>query len=228
MIRTAYGDDTLSRTTVHTCGFNGLKKVETRQKMKSRVKTMLNAFLDSKGLIHHEYVPFGQTVNGTFYSSVLKRLVASIHCMRPEYCEPGSWCLLHNNAKPHTAHIIQQYFAKNQITAHNHHPTHRIWHHLTFFYFRKLTWRWREHFFRMWTWFRQWWRVISRRFLSISRCTTSNYYITVLRTVSHVAVIMLNPRIVFVNKFYIWCPYEFLFGNLLDILCLRKSMRKSQ
>ncbi len=84
--------------------------------MKSRVKTMLIAFFDSKGLIHHEYVPFGQTVNATFHLSILKWLVARICCVRLEYCEPGRWCLLHDNAKPHTVHIIRQYFAKNQIS----------------------------------------------------------------------------------------------------------------
>ncbi len=89
---------------------------------KSCVKTMLIAFFDSKGLIHHEYVPFGQTVNATFYLIVLKRLVALISRLRPEYREPGSWSLLHDNAKSHTAHIIQQYFAKNQITVLNHSP----------------------------------------------------------------------------------------------------------
>ncbi len=83
---------------------------------------MLIAFFDSKGLIHHEYVLFGQTVNAIFYLSVLKRLVACIRRMRPEYCEPGCWCPLHDNAKPHTAHIIQQYFTKNQITVLNHPP----------------------------------------------------------------------------------------------------------
>ncbi len=82
---------------------------------------MLIAFFDLKWLIHHEYVSFGQTVNATFYLSILKRLVAHIRRVRLLYREPGSWCLLHN-AKPHAAHNIQQYFAKNQITVLNHSP----------------------------------------------------------------------------------------------------------
>ncbi len=86
------------------------------------MKTILIAFFDSNGLIHHEYGPFGQTVNATFYLSVLKRLVAHIRRMRSEYHKLRSWCLLHDSAKPHIAHIIQQYFAKNQITILNHPP----------------------------------------------------------------------------------------------------------
>ena len=39
---------------------------------KSKVKTMLVCFYDSKGIIHHEFVPEGQTVTGSFYLSVLE------------------------------------------------------------------------------------------------------------------------------------------------------------
>ena len=41
---------------------------------KSKVKTMLASFYDSKGIIHHEFVPERQTVTGSFYLSVLERL----------------------------------------------------------------------------------------------------------------------------------------------------------
>ena len=41
---------------------------------KSKVKTMLVCFYDSKGIIHHEFVPEGQIVTGRFYLSVLERL----------------------------------------------------------------------------------------------------------------------------------------------------------
>jgi len=34
---------------------------------KSKVKTMLLCFYDSKGIIHHEFVPEGQIVTGSFY-----------------------------------------------------------------------------------------------------------------------------------------------------------------
>ncbi len=70
----------------------------------SRVKTILIAFFDSERLIH---------LNATFCLSVLKQLVARIRRISLEYSEHWSWCLLHDNAKPHTTHIIQQYFIKN-------------------------------------------------------------------------------------------------------------------
>jgi hypothetical protein len=40
------------------------RKVQKVTMQKSRVKTMLTAFFDAKGIIHHEFVTEKQTVNG--------------------------------------------------------------------------------------------------------------------------------------------------------------------
>jgi len=45
---------------------------EARQ-VKSNIKTMLIAFFDIDGLVHHEFVPTGQTVNKEFYKTALQR-----------------------------------------------------------------------------------------------------------------------------------------------------------
>ena len=65
---------------------------------KSKVKTMLICFYDSKGIVHKELDPPGQNVNAVFYLGVLKRLVRRIRRVRPEYREDESWRLLHDNA----------------------------------------------------------------------------------------------------------------------------------
>jgi len=65
---------------------------------------MLITFFDSKGIIHKEFVPSGQTVTGNYYLEVLKRLMARIHRIRPEYQDPESWSLLHDNAPSHIIH----------------------------------------------------------------------------------------------------------------------------
>jgi len=44
------------------------------QQVKSNIKTMLIAFFDIDGLVYHELVPTGQTVNKEFYKTVLQRL----------------------------------------------------------------------------------------------------------------------------------------------------------
>jgi hypothetical protein len=58
---------------------NGIKGSKVAQKVrmqKSRMKTMLTEFVYAKGIIHHEYVPENQTVNGKYYKKVIKRLIA--------------------------------------------------------------------------------------------------------------------------------------------------------
>ena len=44
----------------------------------SLVKVMLITFFDHQGMVHHEFVPQGQTVNQHFYKEVLTRLVNKI------------------------------------------------------------------------------------------------------------------------------------------------------
>ena len=41
---------------------------------KSRVKTMLLTFFDTRGILHYEFLPNGQTVNQVYYLEVLERL----------------------------------------------------------------------------------------------------------------------------------------------------------
>lgn len=89
---------------------------------KSKVKTMLICFYDSKGIIHKEFVPPDQTVNAVFYLGVLKRLVRRICRIRPEYREEGSWRLLHDNAPSHRSTLVTDYLTKNRILTINHSP----------------------------------------------------------------------------------------------------------
>lgn len=83
----------------------GELKVQKTRQAPSKIKAMLIAFYDSKGLVHYEFLPSGQTVTGAFYLEVLRRLVARIRRVRPEYKDPESWCLLHDNASSHNAII---------------------------------------------------------------------------------------------------------------------------
>jgi len=89
---------------------------------KSKVKTMLVCFYDSKGIIHHEFVPEGQTVTGNFYLSVLECLWKRIRSVRPEYSAPGSWFLLHDNAPVHPAVAVQEFLAWKQVCVLHHPP----------------------------------------------------------------------------------------------------------
>ncbi len=59
---------------------------------------MLIFFFDSEGVIQHEYVPEGQTVNATFYIQVLDRLCTRIIRVRPEMRRDRKFFLLLDNA----------------------------------------------------------------------------------------------------------------------------------
>ncbi|XP_025268578.1 histone-lysine N-methyltransferase SETMAR-like [Camponotus floridanus] len=92
------------------------------RKVPSKIKAMPIAFFDSKGIIHKEFVPPGQTVTGDYYLEVLKRLMGRIRRIRPEYQDPESWSLLHDNAPSHNSLIVRKFLARNQVCVLNHPP----------------------------------------------------------------------------------------------------------
>jgi len=71
--------------------------------------------------MHHDFVPQGQTVTGSFYLSVLETLWKRIRRVRPEYSAPCSWFLLHDNAPVHRAVAVQNFLARKQVCM-LHHP----------------------------------------------------------------------------------------------------------
>jgi len=83
---------------------------------------MLVCLYDSKGIIHPEFVPEGQTVTASFYLSVLERLWKRIRPVRPEYSAPGSRFFLHDNAPVYRAAAVQEFLARNQVCVLNHPP----------------------------------------------------------------------------------------------------------
>jgi hypothetical protein len=74
MLKSAYGEECLSRTSV----FEWHKRFKEAQKVRmqeSRVKIILTAFLYTKSIIHHEFVPEKQTVNCKFHKEAIKRSI---------------------------------------------------------------------------------------------------------------------------------------------------------
>jgi len=82
---------------------------------KSKNKVMLVTFLDNKGIVHHEYIPEGTTVNKEVYLAILRNLREAIRKKRPEKWANGDWILHHDNARVHTAHLITRFVAKKRI-----------------------------------------------------------------------------------------------------------------
>ncbi|WP_189514017.1 transposase, partial [Streptomyces narbonensis] len=86
------------------------------------VKVMLTVFFDSEGVVHHEFLPHGQTVNKEYYIEVMRRLREKIRRKRPAAWEANSWMLHQDNAPAHSSLLVQQFFAKTSTTVMPHPP----------------------------------------------------------------------------------------------------------
>ena len=91
----------------------GEARPKREQQSKSKIKVLLTVFFDYRGVVHHEFLPTGQTVNKEYYLSVMRRLREAIRRKRPELWTNNSWFLHHDNAPSHTALIIRDHLAKN-------------------------------------------------------------------------------------------------------------------
>ncbi|MFP3020906.1 MAG: hypothetical protein ACEY3F_06300 [Wolbachia sp.] len=65
----------------------------------SNIKSMLIIFFNIRGIVHKEYVPPGQTVNGQFYCEVLRQLRENVWHKRPELWKKKD-CLAHHDNEP--------------------------------------------------------------------------------------------------------------------------------
>jgi hypothetical protein len=122
LLQKAYGSYYLCRSTT----FEWIKRFrEGRESLegddgKITVKTMFIVFFDAQGVIHREFLPESQTVNGQLYLGVMGRLLKRIRSVRPEIHNSKKWFLLHDNAPAHTAGVAR-FLARKQVTV-LHHP----------------------------------------------------------------------------------------------------------
>ena len=100
---------------------SSLRPKKARQ-VKSNVKTMLIAFFDIDGLVHHEYIPREHTLNKECYKTVLQCLCDAVHRHRPEKWRSGIWILHHDNAPARRAVTTNEFLAKHNIPSLPHPP----------------------------------------------------------------------------------------------------------
>jgi len=81
---------------------------------------MTIVFFDSRGIVHKEFVPPGQTVNHAFYKDDLERLRKRVQRVRRDIAD--YWVLQHDNAPAHTALSIREFLAKKNIPVLPHPP----------------------------------------------------------------------------------------------------------
>ena len=90
--------------------------------VRSKIKVLLTVFFYASGVVHHQCLPEGSTVNQTYYTEVLKRLRDAIRRKRPELWRNGDWFFYHDNALAHSALRTREFFAKHSVTVLPHPP----------------------------------------------------------------------------------------------------------
>ena len=86
------------------------------RKVRNNVKVMLTSFFDSRGIVHHEYAPDGQTINKEYYQQVLRPLRDAARRKRPDMWAAKNFQLHHDNAPAHSAHVIHAFLAINSMS----------------------------------------------------------------------------------------------------------------
>jgi hypothetical protein len=76
---------------------------------------MLTCFSDTEGIVHKEFVPPGQTMNGNFYCDVLRRLRENIQHKRPVKWRNNFWALHHASASIHMSFLMRQLLTKTTV-----------------------------------------------------------------------------------------------------------------
>ena len=84
------------------------------RQVRSNIKVLLTVFLDSRGVVHHEYAQ-GQTVTKQYYEGVLCCLCNAVWRKQLFLWAAGTWQLHHDNAPAHSSHLIQGFLAKHNI-----------------------------------------------------------------------------------------------------------------
>ncbi|UYV83278.1 hypothetical protein LAZ67_23000391 [Cordylochernes scorpioides] len=66
-----------------------------------------------QGVVHHEFLPQGRTVNKEYYLQVMRNLREAIRQKRPDMWKNKNWLLHHDNAPAHTSLLVRDILAKN-------------------------------------------------------------------------------------------------------------------
>ncbi|UYV64317.1 hypothetical protein LAZ67_3000269 [Cordylochernes scorpioides] len=70
-------------------------------------------FFDCRGVVHHEFLPQGRTVNKEYYLQVMRNLHEAIRQKRPDLWKNKNWLLDHDNTPAHTSLLVRDFLAKN-------------------------------------------------------------------------------------------------------------------
>ncbi|UYV68052.1 hypothetical protein LAZ67_5002912 [Cordylochernes scorpioides] len=83
------------------------------RQVRSNVKVLLTVFFDCRGVVHHEFLPQGRTVNKEYYLQVMRNFREAIRQKRPDLWKNKNWLLHHDNAPAYTSLLVRDFLAKN-------------------------------------------------------------------------------------------------------------------
>jgi hypothetical protein len=95
-------------------------------------------FFYIEGVVHHEFLREGQTVNRWYYLEVLKRLTENVKKKKTELWKNNSWFLHHENAPANASLLIRDFLPKRTQLCFLSHPNHLTWLRQTFSFFPNL------------------------------------------------------------------------------------------
>jgi hypothetical protein len=97
------------------------------RQIQSHVKTMLIAFFDVVGLVHHEFLPQCQTMNRTVYITIPQCLRDAVRHKRSHKWSSSTW-LLHQDSVPcHVALSVRELWPSTESPWFPTHLSHQIW-----------------------------------------------------------------------------------------------------
>ena len=90
------------------------RRAKTEKSVSSSMKCEGFAHFDCNGVVHHEFLPQGCTLNKEYYLEVMCRLHEVIRQKRTELWKNQSWILHHDNASAQTSMLVCKFLIKNK------------------------------------------------------------------------------------------------------------------
>ena len=108
-----YGYDVETKSQSSQWRHSGSPRSKKARQVRSNMKVILIVFFDFNGIVHHEFLPRGQTVNKEYHLQVQRRLRQAIRKKRPYLWKNNSWLLHDDNSPADTSLLVREFLAKN-------------------------------------------------------------------------------------------------------------------